>query len=390
MTQHIIHHLHLLPLAWWLIAAVLSCFFVANYLWWVGPVRQTDYCPNVLLIIPVRGVPKTLRALWHSLCQQTYRPYRVVFAVESASDPAYAALQSLDDGPPVEIIVAGPAVERGQKVHNLLAALDTVRPTDSVIVFADADVAPMADWLVRLVTPLSDPDTTVVSGYRWMVPADGGWPSAFVCLANASVVTLPRWGIWNLAWGGSIAIRRRSLDELKVRQHWSQSVLDDLPLTRAVRLQGRQVYCPYGALVPSPASFSWKEAIAFGRRQYLFVRWYVPHHWALAAVGTTVPLLGWAFAIPLAVTGDRIAIGTILAANAFDQVRATLRRRIPRKLWAIDHRDRMTWLDRWATPIWLAFHAAVIWSTLRGRSLTWGGRTYWVDSKRHVRRIVGH
>src|SRR5262245_18095653 len=369
--------------------AALGCCFVANYLWWVGPVHQTDYCPDVLLIIPVRGVPNTLSELCRSLCQQTYRPYRVVFAVESTSDPAYAALQSLAGGPPIEIVVAGPALKRGQKVQNLLAALDTVRPTDSVIVFADADIVPMADWLTRLVSPLSDPDTTVVSGYRWMVPDDTRWSSAFVCLANASIVTLPRWGIWNLAWGGSIAIRRVSLDELKVREYWSRSVLDDLPLTRAVRLQGRRVYCPYGALVPSPVSFSWKEGIAFGRRQYLFARWYAPRHCTLAAFGTTLPLLGWAFAIPLAMTGDRIAIATILVANAFDQVRARLRRRIPRKLWGIDHRDRMTWLDRWATPLWLAFHAAVIWSTLFGRSLTWGGRTYWVDSKLYVRKIVG-
>src|SRR5262245_20385963 len=66
--QHILHNLHFLPLAWWLIVAALGCCFVANYLWWLGPVRQTDYCPNVLLIIPVRGVPKTLSALWRSLC----------------------------------------------------------------------------------------------------------------------------------------------------------------------------------------------------------------------------------------------------------------------------------------------------------------------------------
>ena len=49
---------------------------------------------------------------------------RAVLVVESAGDPAYQRLQILLSRPRwvgVRVVVAGPAVDCGQKVHNLLA-----------------------------------------------------------------------------------------------------------------------------------------------------------------------------------------------------------------------------------------------------------------------------
>ncbi len=51
-------------------------------------------------------------------------------------------LRSLTGGLPVEIVIAGPTEKCAQKVHNLVAALKTLRPDDQVIVFADADIVP--------------------------------------------------------------------------------------------------------------------------------------------------------------------------------------------------------------------------------------------------------
>ena len=105
-----------------------------------------------------------------------------------------------------------------------------------------------------------------------------------------------------------------------------------------------------------------------------------PGIWVRAAASTTLPLLGWAVALPLALRGDMIAIAVIIGANAFDQLRASLRQRISQKLFGSGIAPRVACLDRWATPAYLAFHAVVIWSTLFGRSITWAGRTYRIDS----------
>jgi hypothetical protein len=107
----------------------------------------------------------------------------------------------------------------------------------------------------------------------------------------------------------------------------------------------------------------------------------------LAAVVMTVPLVGWVAALSLGSTGNAIAIGVFMAANALDHLRAYFRRRVSRKLWRTDIARRVAWLDSWGTPAVLAVHAMIIWSTLFGRSITWAGRTYWLDRNKQVYRL---
>jgi cellulose synthase/poly-beta-1,6-N-acetylglucosamine synthase-like glycosyltransferase len=370
--------------AGWLLIAAVACVCAFNCQLDPRPV-ETGYYPATVVIIPVKGVPAHLDALWRSICAQIYHPFRIVFAVESTEDAAYEALQSLANGPPTEIVVAGATTRRGQKVHNLLAALQTLRPTDTAIVFADADIVPASDWLMRLIRPLCDPRNSVVSGYRWLAPTDERWSTAFVCAANASIATLARIPQLNFVWGGSVALRRETLNALDLKACWDRAICDDLILTRVTRSRG-YIYGPREILVPTPASYSWREAIAFWRRQYLFVRVH-SLQWLLAAGATTLPLIGWAIALPLAATGNGLAIVTLLLVNLLDHLRARLRRRVPLKLWGTEMPSRMAWLDRWGTPAVLAFHAIVIWSTLFGGRVTWAGRTYWIDAQGCVIKI---
>lgn len=388
MTTVVFHSLIFALFAAWLLIAAAACFCAFNCQFDPPPI-ESGYHPKTVVIIPVRGIPARLEALWGGLLAQIYRPFRVVFAVESTEDPAYRALASLSGGPRTEIVVAGAAGCRSQKVHNLLAALRTLRPDDAAIVFADADIAPAADWLMRLVRPLCDPKNAAVSGYRWMVPIDRLWSTAFVCIANASVATLLRLRPFNVAWGGSTALRREVLDELNLETYWDRTLADDLALTRAVRARGGFVYGPRYVLVPTPVSYTWRQAVAFGRRQYLHVRLHALPIWLLAAGATTLPVLGWIAALPLAVLGNRLAIATLVLANILDHARARMRRRVARKLWGTDIPSRMASLDRWGTPVCLAFHSLIIWSTLFGGSVTWAERTYYLDAQRRVNKVLG-
>jgi Glycosyl transferase family 21 len=371
----------------WLVIALVACFCVFYTQLDPTPVLS-EYRPSVVVIIPVRGVPSHLPELWQAICAQIYRPFRLVFAVESLTDAAYAALGALTDGPETEIVVAGATIQRGQKVHNQLAALQVLRPADAVVVFADADIVPAADWLARLIRGLEDPNNAAVAGYRWMFPTDQRWSTAFTCAANASIATLVRLRSFNVAWGGSTALRRETLEALDLTKCWDRAVLDDLPLTRAVRARGGAVYGPRDVLVPTPASYSWKEAFAFGRRQYLYARMYAPGHWVFAACMTTLPLIGWAVAVPLAVGGDKLAIAALLSVNFIDHLRARLRRRVPAKLWGGEVTGRMAWLDRWGTPAYLGLHAVFVWSALFGRTIAWSGRIYRLDARARVVKVA--
>ncbi len=373
----------IIPLAAWLVVAALSCFgvYITQR---ARPQVTVDQVEPAVLIIPIRGIPAQLHELWQGICAQSYRPARVLFAVESTADPAHVALQSLRGGPPVEVVIAGVTRERGQKIHNMLAALARLEPNDAIVVFADCDIVPTTDWLARLVRELDSRRFDMASGYRWLTPTDERWSTAFVCIVNSSIASVPRDSKWANAWGGSMALRRHTIEALDLGRLWERAISDDLTISRAVRAMGGKVRSPRDALVPAPASYSWRDAIAFGRRQYLFTRMHAPRLWIVAAAATTIPLAGWAIALPLALAGSKLAIGSIAAAYMLDYTRARLRERIPRKLWGIESTPRIKWLDRWATPAWLALHALVIWSTLFGHTIHWSGRTYRIDSKQRL------
>jgi cellulose synthase/poly-beta-1,6-N-acetylglucosamine synthase-like glycosyltransferase len=375
----------IIPLAAWLIVSGVACFGVYIAQRDRAPVTIGEIEPTVL-IIPLRGIPTHLPELWRGICAQTHRPARVIFAVESAQDPAYAQLQKLTGGPPVEVIVAGEATRRGQKIHNMLAALGHLEANDAIVVFADCDIAPAADWLARLLRELDRQSIGMTSGYRWLMPTDERWSTAFVCVVNSSIASAPRDSKWANAWGGSMALRRHTIEALALPALWDRAVSDDLTISSAVRALGGKVRSPRDALVPALASYSWKDAIVFGRRQYLFTRTHAPRLWIVAAAATTIPLVGWTTALPLALMGNKLAISTIVLAYALDYTRARLRERIPRRLWGVESHRRIKWLDRWGTPAWLTLHAAVIWSTLFGRTIRWAGRTYSLDAKQRLQQ----
>ena len=100
---------------------------------------------SVTLFVPCCGVEEGLAANLKALEQQDYPNLRLVFVVEHADDAAIPIIKGLFSG---ELVIAGAAEGRGQKVHNLLAAIDRVPPSD-VWAFADSDGRPDPGWLRR-------------------------------------------------------------------------------------------------------------------------------------------------------------------------------------------------------------------------------------------------
>jgi hypothetical protein len=344
--------------------------------------------PAIAVIIPVRGASPNLAKLWKALCGQSYPKFRVLFAVESEDDPAHRALKSLiarARRPPAQIVVAGLAHDEGQKVHNQRAAMARLRRGDKIVVFADADVAPTPQWLDEIADLLATRSAMIVSGYRWMVPGDRRLATAFACAINDAVASQPRLSVLSLAWGGTLAVWRETLERIDADGTLKGSLNDDLRLTRAAADAGSVVETPPHMLLRTAVGFGWRELIEFGRRQYIQIRIYAPEFWGFAALATTIPVLGWAFALPLALSGDLPAIGVLAAAIALHQARVTLRLEIPRTLWGVEQDRTVTLLDRWAAPISTLIHAALIWSTLFARTLRWGGRLYRIDAPQRVR-----
>src|SRR2546423_9856802 len=113
---------------------------------WLSFVRRemarapSDYTPFASVIVPCRGLDQGLTENLRTLFTQIYPRYEIIFVSDSADDPALAvaaelraALQAKNSSlTSTRVVVAGQARGRGQKVHNLCAAVKACAPASEV------------------------------------------------------------------------------------------------------------------------------------------------------------------------------------------------------------------------------------------------------------------
>lgn len=240
-----------------------------------------DDVPRVVVIMPCKGVDEKLHETVRKLASQTLRPARVIFTLESRNDPAWTALEAwAADWAQIDyaFVEAGLAEHRGQKVHNLLAAVDRVGKDVDVIVFLDSDAVPGHDWLAHLVAPLKDKSIGVATGYRWYT-ALGGVAAGVRCAWNAATASLLADERLNFCWGGSMAIRREGFASMRVRDYWDGALSDDYQLTRAVRDAGLRIRFVPRAIVASSDRTTLGGFLEFARRQMIITRICHPALW---------------------------------------------------------------------------------------------------------------
>src|ERR1700730_600459 len=374
----------------WGAIAVLSTISAWRYTWGLPLTQIPGPTPPAAVVVAVKNASDVSHAFFGRLRHQDYPDYRIIAAVESEDDPAFAMVteESKRPGAPLRTVVAGQSGRTGQKVWNLLAALDAIEPGDEIVAFVDADTLPAPEWLSRLVAALVNTGRDAVTGYRWIIPADNRVSSAVVAAANASVVTVPRLpSIINHCWGGTMAMRRETLERIDIRRYWVGAISDDAQMTRAFKEAGYEVYSPRQNLLLSPVAMSWSEALSFGRRQYRILLLYSPGIWALAALGTFFPIAAVIAALSMALQGSVLAIALIGVSLVLGEVRYHFRRRIVSALWGeatAAGRANYWRVERWLRPIWWSFHAVCVFSAPGSRNIRWAGIDYRIRGPQDV------
>lgn len=272
------------------------------------------YMPFASVFVPCRGLDQGLRLNLAALFRQHYPAYELVFVTDRADDPALALARQLAhelEGETVArslFVVAGPARESGQKVHNLLAALKEADASSEVFVFVDTDARPRADWLRSLVAPLAEEGVGAATGYRWFLPVRGGFASQLRSVWNASITSALGADVWrNFCWGGSTAVRRETFEWLNVRVRWRGAASDDYALTRALQEAERPVRFVPACLTASLEDCNLRELVEFTTRQLKITRVYAPHLWRLVLVSNLLFVL--AFFGGAALAAGRAAAG---------------------------------------------------------------------------------
>jgi cellulose synthase/poly-beta-1,6-N-acetylglucosamine synthase-like glycosyltransferase len=252
-----------------------------------------DFTPFVSVLAPCRGLEDGLGDNIAALCQQTYPNYEIVFVTDRADDPALSVIEEIlkrevdREGFSGRIVVAGEALDCGQKVHNLRMAVAQVDPRSEVLVLVDSDARPRADWLRSLVAPLVNDGLGAATGYRWFIPNGGGLASQLRSVWNASIASaLGEREDKNFCWGGSTAIRRATFERLSVSERWRGTVSDDFTLTRVLQEAKLPIHFVPACLVASLGDCTVHELLEFSNRQLKITRVYAAHLWQPVLIGS--------------------------------------------------------------------------------------------------------
>jgi len=150
-----------------------------------------DYNPFVSVIAPCRGLESGLKENIAALFHQDYPEYEIILVTGRSDDPALDLIEQIKDreAPSARVVIAGDAIDRGQKVHNLTVATSSLDPRSEALVFVDTDARPSANWLRSLVAPLADANLGAATGYRWFIPVRDGFASELRSVWNASIAS---------------------------------------------------------------------------------------------------------------------------------------------------------------------------------------------------------
>ncbi len=262
------------------------------------------FTPFVSVIAPTRGLDQGLHENLTALFEQDYPEYEIIFVTDEKGDPSLNVIGEVkrsvgatsggshEGKISTRVVIAGAAVDSGQKVHNLRAAVGKIDSRSEVLAFVDADARPQIHWLRSLVAPLHDRRIGAATGYRWFIPLHGGLASHLCSVWNASIASaLGESDDKNFCWGGSTAIRRETFERLNIRERWRGTVSDDFALTNALKEAKLPIHFVPACLIASFEDCSFRQLIEFTTRQLKITRVYASHLWKAALIGSLLFVL---------------------------------------------------------------------------------------------------
>ena len=249
---------------------------------------ESAFTPFCSVIVPCRGLDDDLPENLAALFRQNFPRYEIVFVVDDERDEAFPVIEAVSHQAerPAKTIVAGGARDESQKVHNLRRAVGEVSADSEIYVFVDSDARPDKNWLRHLTAPLEDESIGCTTGYRWFVQKRGGFSTALRSVWNASVASaLGANTKSNFCWGGSMALRRSTFEQLNIGEKWRGTLSDDFAVTRAMKAANLPIRFVPQCLTATVEDCTFRELLEFSTRQMKITRVYAAHLWKASFAG---------------------------------------------------------------------------------------------------------
>ncbi len=371
--------------------AYLTVLLTRAFCSWKRPRLKDEECPKTAVVLCLRGDDPFLAQCVDAILSQDYPSYEVRFVIDHQTDPSVAivaeALEGLDvDRAHIDYLKHARAT-CSLKCSSLSQAVADLDDSFEVVALLDADTVPHKTWLRELVAPLQETDVAAATGYRWYVPEEPTVGTMMRYIWNSAAIISMH--AYNIAWGGTLAIRHNVIKELDLPARWQKAFCEDTMLFGALRERNLKLRFVPSLVMVSCESCTPRACFHWVCRQLLTARLYHPR-WPAVAIHAlltgAIPVVATAMIWSALNSGDQLAAGMLiigvcayggLLAGILHSVNSAIRPIIAEHGAAPNPRTGVAWLNFACGLILLQFLypiAAIL--TLSSRSVDWRGVTY--------------
>ncbi len=378
----------------------IQAVFSARF-WWAIKLRKKVAAPTVLprtgVILSLRGSDAYLTEALHGLLRQDHPDYFVQIVVDSKEDPAWKTAQRVVEELGVDNVNLGELRTRRStcslKCSSLIQAVNDLDPACEVVAFMDADVIPHPTWLRELVSPLTDPAIGCTTGNRWYLPGKNNWGSAVRSAWNAAAMISMY--TFKITWGGTLALRRKTLEASPLMERWSRSFNDDIIVGDLIREMGLRMQFVPTLIMVNREEVTLASCLPWVARQMVHARFYQAN-WPLVAsfslFSAIMPFLCALIGLGYLIVGDLVG-WVCLATAVLHSISLDL-------LWSHNSRFVCQLMGQTYDSNWkmgtrvlhatlganLMFAAALV-SAMTSNTVRWRGITYRIRSRWNVEMV---
>jgi cellulose synthase/poly-beta-1,6-N-acetylglucosamine synthase-like glycosyltransferase len=233
---------------------------------------EPKFAPKAAIILCLRGDDVSLIDCLSGIQSQSYPDFELHLTFDSEDDPAKKVVEDffnrMEFQPKLHVFDARPNCSL--KCSALTHVIERLDPSIRVVAFVDCDTIIDQDWLADLVNPLSGDSIGATTGNRWFSPEERIDRSFVQKIWNAAAVV--QMYKYEIAWGGSFAMRRDVIDQCDLLNKWSRSFCEDTSLSIPFRRHGYRLHRVRDLVLDNNESANVSQTFEWMVRQLLTVK----------------------------------------------------------------------------------------------------------------------